>query len=128
MIDISSLTSIYPLPVRELYATTKHFNKFLNIGFGYKYTDIQFLTVKPGYVQSQFNDYRPLDNLTITGQQCAAFALKNLGVVKELFGPKPHVFTGLLVELMTSIPVWLIMPFEQRLRKLFKDRKQDTTN
>ena len=90
IINVSSLAAVSPLPKVQIYAATKAFHDYLSRGLSYEYPDIDIMSLKPGTVSTALSKYRKLDSETVTPEECAKAALKDLGTTSQSFGHRKH--------------------------------------
>jgi len=92
IINLSSLAAVIPVPNEALYSASKAFCDYLSRSLAICYPSLDIISVKPGSVSSQMNNYRPTDQYTISAKELVLSALKNLGKTPETPGHFKHQF------------------------------------
>lgn len=118
IIDLSSITSLFPLPGKEIYAASKSYNRFLTCGLSMlKSSDkVDFLCLKPGFVTTPLTDFRKEDFITCNTEECVVGALKALGQKRETYGATKHILFGAGIEaLLFLLPFPLLMKYKDTL-------------
>jgi len=112
IIDVSSITALFPFPGKEIYAGTKLYNNYVTgaLGIANK-SDIDFLSLKPSFVTTNITDQRKEDAITCSTQQCVLGALKALGHKAETFGATKHIIFGTVLQ-----GLFLLLPLDILLR------------
>jgi len=131
IIDVSSVTSVMPLPGKEIYGGTKYYNRSYNVANSIlpENKNIDFLVVKPGFVTTKLIGYRQKDLITATTEGCVNGALKALGHKPETYGAPRHVLFGSFLELLSFVlPMQSLLKYKDQIYgiigyKAFKQAK-----
>ncbi len=96
IIDVSSISSFMPIQRLSVYAATKVYNSFVTLVLAQelKGENIDFLCLKPAYVESLMSKKKADGYYVITSHQCVRGALKDLGYENETFGHWTHKIRG----------------------------------
>jgi 17beta-estradiol 17-dehydrogenase / very-long-chain 3-oxoacyl-CoA reductase len=102
VIDVSSISSLMPLPKLSVYAATKVFNNYMTRTLAEELKDenIDFLSLKPAFVESNMSKKKADGYYVITPQQCVTGALRDLGYEIETFGYWTHKLQGFMFGLI----------------------------
>lgn len=118
VIDLASIASIIPFPGKEIYSATKLYNRFLTSGLSMmpETINVDFLSVKPGFVTTPLTDNRKEDNITCNTEECVNGALKALGHKRETYGATKHILFGAGLEaFFFLLPVPLLLKYKDTL-------------
>ena len=125
VLDVSSVASLANLPGKEIYSASKFFNKAINNSFAMagaiRKDNVDYLTLKPGFVKTGLTGEREIDAITCDTTQCVLGALKALGQKSETFGASKHVlFGGCLELLFFLVPLPVLLKYRNTLYGLVK--------
>jgi 17beta-estradiol 17-dehydrogenase / very-long-chain 3-oxoacyl-CoA reductase len=123
IISMSSFAGEIPFPGNSIYSATKAYNDFLSRGlfgeYGYETGNIDFLSVKPMYVESNMSQMKADGFDCISVNQHVESVLKELGYTEETIG---HVAHKLQAYVMKSVPEivqrWLFKVAKEKEEKL----------
>jgi len=102
VIDLSSISSLMPIPKLSVYAATKVFNNYVTRALAeeLKGENIDFLSVKPAFVASNMSQKKADGYYVITPEQCVTGVLRDLGHETETFGHWTHKLQGFFFRMM----------------------------
>ncbi|OQR77748.1 estradiol 17-beta-dehydrogenase 12-B isoform 1 [Tropilaelaps mercedesae] len=134
IINISSLSSMYPLPLLSVYAGTKAYLDFVSqaVNTEYKRFGIVVQCVKPAFVSTKMSKIRHASINVPTPDAYVKQALTTVGLEASTYGYVPHKIRGYFQEVAFNIlPVYCMLALSlrmmARLRSLRyeKDQKED---
>lgn len=133
IISLSSINGIDPYPNNSLYAACKAFNDFLSIGmfgeYGYEKSNIDFLTVRPFYVESNMSKMKADFYNVISAQQCTESVLNDLGYELTTFGHLSHKVQGyLLMRLPELVKRYIYEDARLQEEKIARERQEEELN
>lgn len=114
IINLSSMSAVHPIPYFSAYGATKIFNDYLAKALSEEHKNIDFLSVKPNFVNTEINHhYKALESLS--PEECVRGALADLGKNVESCGSWKHEAFKALIEivplfLMRKVFVKLMLP------------------
>lgn len=102
IINMSSFNSEMPLILSSMYCSTKVYDEYLlkTIAYENKNKNIDFLVVKPLYVDTPSRAGHKREFKPITAEQCVTGALEDLGYELETYGHWKHCVQGVLMGLV----------------------------
>ena len=118
VINMSSVSAIYPRPYKSLYAACKSFvRNFSNSVAGETSnplrTKVRFLTLTPGFVWTPSRGEKKVNFFRPTPEVFAKSALNMIGVASQCCGFMPHELMVFGLELLPDfLRVWVIAQFE----------------
>lgn len=124
IITMSSLAGDFPYPGNAIYSATKAYNDFLSRAlfgeYGFESGNIDFLSVKPSYVESAMSQMKPDGFDCITAKQLCESALSELGYTDQTTGYFTHKIQrfalGLLPKFAKRIAFRLSKETEEKLQ------------
>jgi len=90
IIDVASLASAMPKPYEQVYSASKAFHNFLSVGLSYEHPNLDILSMNPGPISTNLNDYKRLDLKTISAEDFVKVSLQNLGKTNHTYGHWKH--------------------------------------
>jgi len=116
-IELSSIAASRPFPGRELYASSKAFNREWGhyISSHSKHIGLDVLVLRPGFVKTPLIGNREIDLITVLPSETVTSALDSLGRVSETYGPVKHILFCSMIEVL----LWVIPPFIFANLKIF---------
>ncbi len=90
IIDVASLASAMPKPYEQIYSASKAFHNFLSVGLSYEHPNLDILSMNPGPISTNLNNYKKLDLKTITAEDFVKVSLQNLGKTNHTYGHWKH--------------------------------------
>lgn len=131
VINMSSVSAIYPRPYKSLYAACKSFVQSYSKSVaaescGILGTQVRFLTLTPGFIWTPRRGEKKLNFFKPTPEVFAKSALNMIGVASECCGFMPHelMMFGLGV-LPGFLRDFIIAQFELRQRQKFLTRSKE---
>lgn len=100
VINISSASGLFPIPMASMYCATKSFVDFFSRGVSQELagTGVQLQTVLPFYVQTKFiGRFRPPAFLTPSAEDYVKSALATVGLEPRTHGTLSHAIQGLVM-------------------------------
>lgn len=92
IVNLSSISKIFPNDIIPMYAATKKYNSVLSNASYYHFgKDLDILSLMPGYVITRMTGYRKKDAATVTTDVCVEGALRALGRTVDTHGAMNHV-------------------------------------
>lgn len=134
VINVSSLSSMYPLPLLSVYAGTKAYMDFVSqaVATEYRPFGVYVQSVKPAFVSTKMSKIRKASINVPTPDTYVKQALTTVGLETSTYGYIPHKFRGYFQEVaFQSMPLHCMLALSLRmmagLRKLRykKDAKED---
>ena len=115
-IDISSAYTFIPLPTSSVYSATKSFNSYLTRALAEEYEsyNVDFVVVKPFFVESLMSDMKADGYKVITAKQHVNGVLNDVGYEKETYGHWTHKIQA---EILGRIPKFLVYNYLKNSRK-----------
>jgi len=90
IIDVASLASAMPKPYEQIYSASKAFHNFLSVGLSYEHPNLDILSMNPGPISTNLNNYKSLDLKTITAEDFVRVSLENLSKTNHTYGHWKH--------------------------------------
>jgi 17beta-estradiol 17-dehydrogenase / very-long-chain 3-oxoacyl-CoA reductase len=110
VINVSSTASVTPMPYIGTYGATKIFEDHFSRSLQIEYPEIDFISVRPGYVSTQLTMRKEVGIDTITSEDCAEGALRELGRYERTSSHIKHEATAFFMGVVPSF----IMKFVTR--------------
>jgi len=104
IINVSSLSSLHPIPHQQVYAASKTFIDYLSRGLVHEHPNLDILSLKPELVDTKLAKDMPKDFMTAVPEQVAKAALSRLGKTDETHGYWLHRYQGWV---MRNLPGFL---------------------
>jgi len=104
IIALSSITIIHPIPYSSIYGSTKAFNDYLSRTMSKEHPEIDFYSLKPGYVSTKMISYKDASGFVTTQEACVESALRELGHKQHSHGNWRH---KLLSNIALSLPMFV---------------------
>ena len=102
IINLSSFYGSKPIAPSPLYSATKAFNDFLSRSLSYEFNEkVDIISLRPCFVSSAMNNFKPVGGFTISPDECAEETLKKLGYDSWTFGHWKH---SLVANLALLVP------------------------
>lgn len=103
IINISSLSSMYPLPLLSVYAGTKAYLDFVSqaVATEYRQFGVIVQSVKPAFVSTRMSKIRQASINVPTPNAYVKQALTTVGLESSTYGYIPHKVRGYLQEVGT---------------------------
>ncbi|CAD8069712.1 unnamed protein product [Paramecium primaurelia] len=98
VINLSSLTGRFAYPYYQVYSATKAFNDYFTRSLQIEVENVDFLSFRPGFVQTAMVKNQT-DLLTVSTQQCVKAALLQLGNKDATAGHVKHQIQTFLLSL-----------------------------
>lgn len=114
VINLSSMSAVHPTPYFSAYGATKIFNDYLTKALQEEHKNIDFLSVKPNFVDTEINHhYKALES--VSPDECVRGALADLGKYVESCGSWKHEAFKALIEfvplfIMRNVFVKFMLP------------------
>lgn len=110
IINISSLSALFPVPLLSLYSACKAYVNFFTRGIQdeYKTKGIIIQSVLPGFVSTNMSKMRP-SLTTCTPEAFVKWSLKTVGVEDKTYGYPAHKAYGYVQEMLSALPEQLIL-------------------
>lgn len=136
IISMSSIAAEVPYPGNAIYSATKAYNDFLSRSlygeYNYEKSNIDFLSVKPSYVESNMSQMSSDGFDVITVKQHVDAVLKDLGHEIETQGYYTHKIQGIVI---MNCPEFMKRYFfadskakEERLQARHQNKNEKKTN
>jgi short-subunit dehydrogenase len=119
IINISSASSINPIPLSAMYSSSKRFLTFFSRGLQaelkHKKSGVQVHTVLPFFVTTKFiGTFKPHKFLAPNAHDYVKTTFKKAGFLGEVYGPLSHQLQGWIIE---NVPAAIQMIFSSRIHK-----------
>ena len=126
VIDISSFTSIMPLPIFSIYAATKSFSYYLSRALAeeYKNYNIDFLAVRLLFAATKLSKKKANGWAVITADQSVEGVLNDFGYENETFGHWVHKVQAFLFSLVPKCLIYPAMRIVFRMNRKPKIKDQ----
>lgn len=134
VINVSSLSNMYPLPLLSVYAATKKYSESVSLATACEYQQFGVIiqSVKPAFVSTKMSKIRKASWNVPTPDAYVSQALTTVGLEETTYGYLPHKIRGYFQEVaFNSMPLHCMLALSLRmmsgLRKLRykKDKKDD---
>lgn len=111
IINVSSLSALYPVPLLSVYSACKAYVNFFTRGIQeeYKAKGLIIQSVLPGFVSTKMSRMRP-NFETCTPDVFVKWALKTVGVEDKTYGYPVHKIRGYIQEML-----WALLPEQLNL-------------
>lgn len=129
IVNVSSSGALCPMPFIQTYVSTKAFMDHFSRSLQIEYPDIDVLSVLPAFVSTPMSHHKEVGMDTITQNECAEGALRELGRYER---SSSHIKHDILVWTMKITPAWIMnyvsknfaLPKEmERIKKLEEEAK-----
>jgi 17beta-estradiol 17-dehydrogenase / very-long-chain 3-oxoacyl-CoA reductase len=118
VINISSSSSVYPLPLFVLYSSTKIFNHNLSIRLNYEINNkIDIISATPFFVQTSTVKMTPNGLTVITSDQFVNSVLDQLGYESHTYGYWSQQLLGFIFENVVEYILFLVVYFLNKRKK-----------
>lgn len=128
IINMSSVSAIYPRPYKSLYAASKSFDRHFSKSVGAESrglfkTQVRFLTLTPGFIWTPSRGEKKLNYFRPTPEVFAKSALNMIGVSSECCGFMPHELMVLGLGILPGfLRDFIIAQFELKQQNKFLAR------
>jgi len=105
VINVSSISALYPLPLLSVYAGTKAYLDFVSQAAAVEYGPfgITIQSVKPAFVSTKMSKIRNASLMVPTPDVYVKSALKTVGLEDSTYGYLPHKIRGYVTEVMMAV-------------------------
>jgi len=117
IINLSSYSASYPMPLLSLYASSKIYVDFLSRALQVEYANkgITIQSVLPAYVMTNMSKIRRSSLMVPTPQVYVDHALRTVGIESRTYGYWPHKLQGFLQDSIISNTIGLGSDFNIKL-------------
>ncbi|CAD8162821.1 unnamed protein product [Paramecium pentaurelia] len=119
VICLSSLTGRFAYPYYQVYCATKAFNDYFTRSLEIEVDNVDFLSLRPGYVQTAMVKNQS-DLLTVSTKQCVTSALSQLGYKEATAGHLIHRIQTFIFSLAEGKLMDIISPIVAK--QLYKQK------
>ncbi|XP_064489858.1 very-long-chain 3-oxoacyl-CoA reductase-like [Ornithodoros turicata] len=130
IINVSSISAMFPLPLLSTYAGTKAYMDYISQAVHAEYKDrgIFIQSVKPAFVSTKMSKIRKVSYDVPTPTTYVTEALRTVGIEHSTYGYLPHKLRGYMQEAMRAwLPDCLLMKISkdslQAIRKGYYKKK-----
>lgn len=132
IINVSSISAMYPLPLLGVYAGTKSYLDFLSQSTAceYKRFGIHIQSVKPAFVSTKMSKIRKASLNVPTPEVYVKSALATVGLETATYGYLPHKVRGYFTEVAhASMPMHCLLALSLRMMNGLRESryKKDKT-
>ncbi|XP_028966547.1 very-long-chain 3-oxoacyl-CoA reductase-B-like [Galendromus occidentalis] len=134
VINVSSLSNMYPLPLLGVYAGTKSYMEFLSQATACEYQNLGVIvqSVKPAFVSTKMSKIRKASLNVPTPDAYVRQALTTVGLETSTYGYIPHKIRGYFQEVaFNSMPLHCMLSLSLRMMsglralRYKKDKRED---